>query len=68
MSEEQVYELLKSCGVDLRFIQEVGYREALARSSLRKLEGDNEQFMKAFLELFEKIGHEMIFQDVPEGH
>ncbi|KAJ5805982.1 uncharacterized protein N7503_003584 [Penicillium pulvis] len=65
MSEEERLELLKSCGVDLAFIQETDYREVLVTRALSQLQNDNDEFMVAFRKTFTTIGQEMIFQDVP---
>ncbi|KAB8231320.1 uncharacterized protein BDW43DRAFT_313134 [Aspergillus alliaceus] len=64
LNESEAYEVLKGCGVDLSFIQEVGYQKSLSERAMKQLQHDSNALMEKFRELFTKVGQEMIFQDV----
>lgn len=65
LSEQDGYELLKCCGVDLTFIQEVGYQKALAKLTMDELRYHNKEFLEKFHELYRAVGQDMTPQDVP---
>lgn len=61
----EVHELLKSCGINLALLHDVGYQKALPERGAAHFRKHESGLRKNFRDLFEAAGQDVVVKDVP---